>query len=166
MQSLSTKYDAFLLISFGGPEGMDDVLPFLKNVLRGRNVPEQRMLTVAHHYELFNGISPINEQNRQLISALRPLIESGEPHLPIYWGNRNWHPMLADTVKQMANDGIKRAIAFVTAGYSSYSSCRQYLDNIEEACAAVPDAPQIDKIPPFIIILILLLPMQTIYFLL
>jgi protoporphyrin/coproporphyrin ferrochelatase len=146
----STKYDAFLLVSFGGPEGMEEVLPFLRNVLRGRDVPEQRILAVAQHYELFGGISPINEQNRRLISALSSVIEFDGPKLPIYWGNRNWHPLLTDTVKQMADDGIRRAMAFVTAGYSSYSSCRQYLENVEQACnAAGPDAPQIEKIRPF-----------------
>ena len=146
----ATTYDAFLLVSFGGPEGMNDVLPFLKNVLRGKNVPEERMLAVARHYELFGGISPINEHNRQLISALKPLIESSGPKLPIYWGNRNWHPLLADTVKKMSDDGAKHAIAFVTAAYSSYSSCRQYLEDIEKARAAVgPAAPRIDKISPF-----------------
>ncbi len=150
MRSPSTKYDAFLLVSFGGPEGLEDVLPFLRNVLKGRNVPEERMLAVAHQYELFGGRSPINEQNRRLISALSNVIEFDGPRLPIYWGNRNWHPLLADTVKQMADDGIKRAIAFVTAGYSSYSSCRQYLENIEDArYAAGANAPQIDKIRPF-----------------
>ena len=146
----SIPYDAFLLISFGGPEGMSDVMPFLQNVLRGKNVPEQRMLAVAHHYELFGGVSPINEQNRQLITALQPKIELAGPKLPIYWGNRNWHPLLTDTVQQMASDGIKKAIAFVTAAYSSYSSCRQYLENIEQARLAIGDtAPQIDKIRPF-----------------
>lgn len=146
----STTYDAFLLISFGGPEGMDDVLPFLKNVLRGRNVPEQRMLAVAEHYKLFGGISPINEQNRRLIDVLKPVIESSGPKLPIYWGNRNWHPLLSDTLQQMAKDGITRAVALATAAYSSYSSCRQYLENIEEARNFVgAAAPQIDKIRPF-----------------
>jgi len=146
----STKYDAFLLVSFGGPEGMDDVIPFLENVLRGKNVPRERMLAVSKHYQLFNGISPINEQNRKLIAALKPIIEEDGAKLPIYWGNRNWHPLLTDTVKQMAADGIKRAVAFATAGYSSYSSCRQYIENIENARALVgATAPQIDKIGPF-----------------
>jgi ferrochelatase len=150
MQTYSTKYDAFLLVSFGGPEGMDEVMPFLRNVLRGRNVPEERMLAVAHHYELFGGVSPINEQNRRLIAALSPVIEFNGPKLPIYWGNRNWHPLLTDTVKQMTEDGIKRVVAFATSGYSSYSSCRQYLENIEAACQlAGPNAPQIEKIKPF-----------------
>jgi len=144
------KYDAFLLVSFGGPEGMNDVMPFLQNVLRGKNVPGERVIAVAHHYELFGGVSPINAENRKLIAALRPIIELDGPKLPIYWGNRNWHPLLADTIKQMAADGIKRAIAFVTAAYSSYSSCRQYLEDIDNACLMIgAKAPQIDKIRPF-----------------
>ena len=109
------SYDALLIVSFGGPEGMDDVIPFLENVLRGRNVPRERMLQVAHHYELFDGVSPINEQNRKLIAALEGELETNGPHLPIYWGNRNWPPLLPDTLQQMANDGIKHALAFVTA---------------------------------------------------
>src|SRR3954471_18288279 len=87
-------YDAVLVVSFGGPEGMDDVLPFLENVLRGRNVPRERMLQVAHHYEMFGGVSPINQQNRDLIAALKQELESHGPNLPVYWGNRNWHPLL------------------------------------------------------------------------
>jgi ferrochelatase len=146
----SEQFDAFLLVSFGGPEGMDDVVPFLENVLRGKNVPAERMKAVAQHYKLFDGVSPINEQNRILIKALKPIIEDGGPGLPIYWGNRNWHPFLADTVQQMADDGIKRALAFVTAAYSSYSSCRQYQQNITEAQSKVgAKAPQIEKIRPF-----------------
>jgi ferrochelatase len=143
-------YDAILLVSFGGPEGPDDVMPFLKNVLRGRNVPRERMLQVARHYELFGGISPINSQNRKLIAALRQEFEANGPRLPIYWGNRNWHPMLSDTIQEMANDGIKHALAFVTSAYSSYSSCRQYLEDIESARESVgPGAPTIDKIRAF-----------------
>ena len=149
-KQLGTKYDAFLLLSFGGPEGIDDVMPFLENVLRGKNVPRERMLAVSKHYQLFNGVSPINEENRKLIAALKPVVESSGPKLPIYWGNRNWHPLLTDTVKQMAADGVKRVIAFATAGYSSYSSCRQYLENIEQACLAAGNAaPVIEKIRPF-----------------
>jgi len=143
-------YDAFLLVSFGGPEGMEDVMPFLENVLRGKNVPRERMLSVAHHYELFNGVSPINELNRKLIDALKPLIQVDGPKLPIYWGNRNWHPMLADTLSKMKDDGIKHALALVTSAYSSYSSCRQYLEDIENARLKVGnDAPCVDKIRPF-----------------
>ena len=138
-------YDAILLVSFGGPEKTEDVIPFLENVLRGRNVPRERMLQVAGHYYHFGGRSPINDQCRELIAALRREID-----LPIYWGNRNWHPMLADTVRQMAADGVRRALAIATSAYSSYSGCRQYIENIAAARAAVgPDAPEVDKLPPF-----------------
>ncbi|HET9478746.1 MAG TPA: ferrochelatase [Pyrinomonadaceae bacterium] len=146
----SSGYDALLLVSFGGPEGMDDVIPFLENVLRGRNVPRERMLQVAHHYELFAGVSPINQQNRDLIAALKNELETNGPRLPIYWGNRNWHPMLPDTVERMAADGVENALAFVTSAYSSYSSCRQYLQNISDAQAKVgPRAPRIEKLRVF-----------------
>lgn len=143
-------YDAILLVSFGGPEGLDDVMPFLENVLRGRNVPRERMVQVARHYDMFGGVSPINGRNRQLIAELRQELEANGPQLPIYWGNRNWHPMLSDTMRQMANDGIKHALAFVTSAYSSYSSCRQYLEDIQRAREAVgPVAPTVDKIRAF-----------------
>src|SRR5262245_61759106 len=122
---MKADFDAVLLVSFGGPEGAEEVIPFLENVLRGRNVPRERMLSVARHYELFDGVSPINQQNRNLISALETEFEREGPRLPIYWGNRNWHPLLPDTLRQMAADGISNALAFVTSGYSSYSSCRQ-----------------------------------------
>src|SRR6187551_592490 len=115
-------YDAFLLVSFGGPERREDVLPFLENVLRGRNVPRERMLEVAEHYYHFGGRSPINDQNRALIAALENELAERGIELPIYWGNRNWHPLLADTLQQMAADGVRRALAFVTGAYSSYSS--------------------------------------------
>lgn len=133
---MKTKYDALLVVSFGGPEGMDDVIPFLENVLRGRNVPHERMMAVAKHYEQFGGISPINQQVRDLIKELEKALGERGPALPIYWGNRNWHPMLADTLEQMRKDGIKNALYFVTAAYGSYSSCRQYRENVEEALAA------------------------------
>ncbi len=150
MTSNDTPYDALLVVSFGGPEGMDDVIPFLENVLRGRNVPRERMLQVAHHYELFGGVSPINQQNRDLIAALEKELEQNGPRLPIYWGNRNWHPLLPDTLRQMTGDGIHNALAFVTSAYSSYSSCRQYLQNIADAQAAVgPTAPRVEKLRAF-----------------
>ena len=140
-----SRYDALLIVSFGGPEQREDVIPFLENVLRGRNVPHDRMLAVAEHYYHFGGRSPINNQNRALIGALKPVVK-----LPIYWGNRNWHPMLADTVRQMRDDGVKRAVAFVTSAFGSYSGCRQYIENIERARAEVGvGAPEIVKIPPF-----------------
>lgn len=147
---MNPSYDAVLIVSFGGPEGMDDVIPFLENVLRGRNVPRERLLKVAKHYEMFGGVSPINEQNRKLIAVLHAELETTGPRLPIYWGNRNWHPLLGDTIRHMANDGITRALAFVTSAYSSYSSCRQYLEDIQRAReAAGPTAPAIDKIRAF-----------------
>jgi ferrochelatase len=137
-------YDALLVASFGGPEKHEDVIPFLENVLRGRNVPRERMLEVAEHYYHFDGRSPINDQNRELVAALR-----GAVKMPVYWGNRNWHPFLADTVRQMRDDGIRRAIAFATSAFGSYSGCRQYVEDIDRARAEVEDAPQIDKIRPF-----------------
>ncbi|HWN07728.1 MAG TPA: ferrochelatase [Pyrinomonadaceae bacterium] len=144
------EYDALLVVSFGGPEGPDDVLPFLENVLRGRNVPRERMLAVAKHYELFGGVSPINQQNRNLIAAMEQQLELKGPRLPVYFGNRNWHPLLADTLRQMRDDGIRNALAFVTSAYSSYSSCRQYLEDIERARATIgADAPQIVKLRAF-----------------
>ncbi len=143
-------YDAVLVVSFGGPDGPDDVLPFLENVLRGRNVPRERMLEVAEHYHHFGGKSPINEQNLALLAALRQELEHRGPHLPVYWGNRNWHPLLTDTLREMADAGVKRALAFVTSAYSSYSGCRQYRENIAAACAPLGDrAPQVDKIRVF-----------------
>jgi len=127
------NYDAILFLSFGGPEGMADVMPFLENVLRGKNVPQSRMLEVAHHYERFDGVSPINGQNRSLIDCLKQELDKRSIKLPVYWGNRNWHPMLADTIRQMKADGIKRALVFITSAYSSYSGCRQYREDIEKA---------------------------------
>jgi ferrochelatase len=147
---MSELYDAVLIVSFGGPEGMDDVMPFLENVLRGRNVPRERVLEVAKHYELFGGVSPINGQNRKLIVALQRELEIKGPRLPIYFGNRNWHPLLAETLSKMRDDGIRNALAFVTSAYSSYSSCRQYLEDIERARALVgPDAPRVEKLRAF-----------------
>ena len=145
-------YDALLVVSFGGPEGMDDVMPFLENVVRGRNVPRERLLGVAHHYEMFGGVSPINQQNRNLIAALKEELRANGPELPIYWGNRNWHPMLPDTLREMARDGVKNALAFVTSAYSSYSSCRQYRQNIADAQAEVGpggNAPNVEKLRAF-----------------
>lgn len=147
---MSRPYDALLIVSFGGPDGPDDVLPFLENVLRGRNVPRERMLEVAEHYYEFGGRSPINDQNRALIAALEKELSAHGPHLPIYWGNRNWRPLLADTLRQMSADGVRRALAFVTSAYSSYSSCRQYRENIAAAQAEVgADAPQVEKLRVF-----------------
>ena len=150
MSKPQTTYEAVLIVSFGGPEGIDDVIPFLENVLRGRNVPRERMVQVAKHYDLFGGVSPINQQNRNLIAALKAELDENGPRLPIYWGNRNWHPLLVDTLQRMADDGIKRSIAFITSAYSSYSSCRQYRENIRDAQAVVGKrAPEVDKLRGF-----------------
>jgi protoporphyrin/coproporphyrin ferrochelatase len=143
------RYDAFLLVSFGGPEGRDDVIPFLENVTRGRGVPRERLEQVAEHYYRFGGVSPINQQCRDLLAAIEKDFAASGTDLPVYWGNRNWKPLLADTVAAMAADGRRHAAAFVTSAYSSYSSCRQYLEDIERARAAVPGAPRIDKLRPF-----------------
>lgn len=143
-------FDAVLLLSFGGPEGPQDVVPFLENVTRGRNIPRERLEEVGKHYFLFGGVSPINAQCRELMGALQAELRRDGPELPVYWGNRNWHPMLADTLARMADDGIRRAVAVATSAYSSYSACRQYLDDIERARAAVGErAPLVEKIPPF-----------------
>jgi len=134
-----------LIVSFGGPEKHEDVIPFLENVLRGRNVPRERMLAVAEHYYHFGGRSPINDQCRELIAAL----EAAEVGLPVYWGNRNWHPMLADTVQRMRDDGVRSALAIATSAFGSYSGCRQYREDIATARASGPGAPEIEKMPPF-----------------
>jgi ferrochelatase len=143
-------YDALLILSFGGPDQTDDVLPFLENVLRGRNIPRERMLEVAEHYYHLGGKSPINEQNRELIARLRDELERNGPHLPIYWGNRNWHPFVTSTLRKMQADGVRHALAFATSVFSSYSGCRQYLEDIQKARAEVgPGAPEIDKLRTF-----------------
>jgi ferrochelatase len=140
-------YDAFVLVSFGGPEGPQEVMPFLENVLRGKNVPRERMLAVAEHYNHFGGISPINAQNRTLLSAIQQRFAESGIDLPVYWGNRNWHPMLPDTITQMRADGRQRALAFFTSMFSCYSGCRQYRENIAEARESVGSgAPVIEKL--------------------
>jgi ferrochelatase len=142
---MGSSYEALLVVSFGGPEKHEDVIPFLENVLRGRDVPRERMREVAEHYYHFDGRSPINEHARALIGALEPLAG-----MPVYWGNRNWHPLLADTIRRMKDDGVKRAIALATSAFGSYSSCRQYQENLDSAVRDVGEgAPSIDKIPPF-----------------
>src|ERR1700722_6805963 len=140
---------AFLLVSFGGPEGREDVLPFLRNVTAGRGVPDERLASVAEHYYLFDGVSPINAQNRDLLAAIEKDFAATGIDLPLYWGNRNWQPYLADTMAAMAADGIRQVIAFATGAYSSYSSCRQYLDDLDQARARVEPALEIVKIRPY-----------------
>lgn len=146
----AVEYDAVIVVSFGGPEGPDDVDPFLDNVLRGRPVPPERRAAVAAHYQRFGGRSPINDHNRALVAALEGELAAHGPAMPVYWGNRNWHPFLADTMAQMHGDGVRRALAFVTSAYASYSGCHQYLDDIARARQAVgADAPAIDKLRVF-----------------
>ena len=148
--AVSAPYDAILVVSFGGPEGMDDVMPFLENVLRGRNVPRERMIEVSHHYEGFGGVSPINAQNRALIAALEAELKTHGPNLPVYFGNRNWKPFITDALRQMRDDGKKNALAFFTSAYSSYSGCRQYRENIATAREEVGDgAPQVSILRKF-----------------
>jgi ferrochelatase len=145
--AVTQPYDAVLVVAFGGPEGPDDVLPFLQNVVRGKNVPPARMLEVAAHYQKFGGTSPLNQQTRSLAEALRSQLASQGPDLPVYWGNRNWQPLLPDTMAQMTADSIHRALAFITSAYSSFSSCRQYLEDIERARQAVGSkAPVVEKL--------------------
>jgi ferrochelatase len=140
-------YDALLVLSFGGPEGPTDVMPFLENVTRGRGVPPERLAGVAEHYLHFGGVSPINFQNRALIDALRAELEANDIDLPIFWGNRNWHPYVVDTVRDMVDAGVRRALVFVTSAYASYSACRQYQDDLATAVATIGEAaPQLDKI--------------------
>ena len=143
-------YDAILLVSFGGPEKEADVLPFLENVLRGKNVPRDRLLAVADHYYQFGGKSPLNEQNRKLVAALEKELSQHQIKLPVYWGNRNWHPLLQDTMRQMKDNGVKRALAFVTSAYSSYSGCREYRENIATALESLGEGSlQVDKLRVF-----------------
>ena len=143
-------FDALLVQSFGGPEGLDDVLPFLRNVTRGRGVPEARLAEVAEHYRHFGGISPINRQNRTLIAALSEEFATHGIELPIYWGNRNWKPYVADAVRQMRDEGVRNALVFTTSATSSYSGCRQYRDDLAEAVrVAGPDAPALVKLRHF-----------------
>lgn len=147
---MSAPYDAILFISFGGPERREDVIPFLENVLRGRNVPRERMLQVAEHYYHFDGVSPINQQTRDLIAAVTAELRANRIELPVYWGNRNWHPLLPETLRQMQADGVRRALGFVVSGYSSYSGCRQYRENVLSAQEAVgAAAPQVEKLRVF-----------------
>ena len=146
-----TQYDAILLASFGGPEGQDDVIPFLRNVTRGRGIPEERLEEVAHHYRAFDGISPINAQNRALQIALQAEVDRRGLNLPVIWGNRNWDPYLADALREASGAGHKKLIAIATSAYSSYSSCRQYREDFAMALeeSGLGDVLQIDKVRQF-----------------
>jgi protoporphyrin/coproporphyrin ferrochelatase len=145
-----TQYDALLVVGFGGPEGPDDVLPFLRNVTAGRDIPDARLREVGRHYQHFGGVSPINAQNRALVAAVQEEIAERGLLLPVYWGNRNWHPYLRDTIASMRADGIQRAIAFFTSAYSSYSGCRQYRENLAAALADNgADDMVVDRVGPY-----------------
>jgi ferrochelatase len=145
------EYDALLLVSFGGPEGLDDVVPFLENVTRGRGIPRERLVEVGAHYSHFGGVSPINAQNRALLDALRTDLAGAGLDLPVYWGNRNWAPYLDDAIREMRDDGLRRALCLVTSAYASYSGCRQYRENLADAVTAVEAdglgaTPELDKL--------------------
>lgn len=141
-------YDALLWLSFGGPEGPDDVIPFLENVTRGRGIPPERLEEVGAHYRHFGGVSPINAQNRELVDALRLELAGRGIELPLYFGNRNWHPLLPDTLREIAADGHRRILVLVSSAYSSYSGCRQYRENLAAAVAetGLGDVLSIDKV--------------------
>jgi len=145
-QTVERPYDALLVVSFGGPEGPADVDSFLDNVFRGLRVSAETKTHIAKRYEQFGGVSPINAHTRSFIKALQLELDTHGPALPIYWGNRNWHPLLSDTVAQMAQAGVEHALAFVTSTFSSYSGCRRYREDLYEAAAGLPNAPRIDKL--------------------
>jgi protoporphyrin/coproporphyrin ferrochelatase len=142
---MRSVFDALLVLSFGGPEGLQEVRPFLENVTRGRGVPPERLDAVEEHYRHFGGVSPLNARNRELIAAVRARTD-----LPVYFGNRNWHPLVEDTVGQMASDGVRRALVFATSAYGGYSACRQYHEDIARARKAVgQDAPELVRLRHF-----------------
>ena len=142
--------DAVLILSFGGPERPEDVMEFLRNVTRGRNVPDERLAEVAEQYALFGGRSPINDQCRDLATALEERLAATDHDLPVYFGARNWHPFVADTVRRMADDGVRHAAVFVTSAFGSYSGCRQYREDLARARDEVgPEAPELTKLRLF-----------------
>ncbi|MEV6581593.1 ferrochelatase [Streptomyces sp. NPDC051582] len=150
-EGLAAPYDALLLLSFGGPEGPDDVVPFLENVTRGRGIPRERLKEVGQHYFGFGGVSPINGQNRELLDALRKDFAEHGLDLPVYWGNRNWAPYLDDVMRELAADGRRRIAVLATSAYASYSGCRQYRENLADALAALAadgaaELPRVDKL--------------------
>jgi len=142
----ASPYDALLLVSFGGPEKPEDVVPFLRNVTAGKNIPDERLVEVGAHYAQFGGRSPINDQNRDLLAAIREDLTSNGIDLPVYWGNRNWDPYLADAIGKMKADGINRAACLFTSAYSSYSGCRQYREDLAEAVTGIVAPPRLDKL--------------------
>lgn len=147
---MKLNYDALMVLSFGGPDKSDDVMPFLENVTRGRNIPQERLLEVAEHYHHFGGKSPINEQNLALVAALKAELARRGHELPVYWGNRNWNPFLTDTLREMQDAGVERCLAFFTSAFSSYSGCRQYRENILASQSEIGEgAPQVDRLRMF-----------------
>lgn len=140
------NYDAILIVSFGGPEAPEDVMPFLDNVLTGLRVPPPVKACIAQRYHRFGGVSPINRHTREFIAALERELAASGPRLPVYWGNRNWRPMLDETLARMAEDGITNAIAYVTSTFSSYSGCRKYREDLYAAVDGLDGAPHIDKL--------------------
>jgi len=143
------RRDALLVLSFGGPEGHDDVMPFLENVTRGRGIPRERLEEVAEHYHHFGGVSPINDQNKALIAALEKELGAAGLELPIYWGNRNWAPYVEDAWRQMADDGIEHVYVFATSAYASFSGCRQYHEDVARARLACGGGPTAEKLPHY-----------------
>ncbi len=144
--SAGHDFDAVLVVSFGGPEGPDDVLPFLDNVFRGLRVTDETKQKIAARYHDFGGVSPINGHTRDFIAELEAALAAQGPALPVYWGNRNWHPLLPDTIRRMAADGVRDAAVYVTSTFSSYSGCRKYREDLYDACNGVDDAPALAKL--------------------
>ena len=142
----ANRYDALLVVSFGGPEGMDDVLPFLDNVLEGLPLPEAARRAVARRYERFGGVSPINAHTRALVAAFEDALGRSGPALRVYWGNRNWHPLLPDALRRMEADGVERALAFVTSTFGSYNGCRKYREDLYRAVRELERPPRIDRL--------------------
>ena len=149
--TVPVAYDAVILAGFGGPEGQDDVIPFLRNVTRGRGIPDERLEEVAHHYRHFDGVSPINQQNRDLQAALQVEADRRGLGLPIYWGNRNWDPYLPEALQQAFDDGHRTILGLATSAYSSFSSCRQYREDFAKALdeTGLWGQVRIDKVAQF-----------------
>jgi ferrochelatase len=146
---MKNEFDAVMIISFGGPEGMADVMPFLDNVLKGKNVPEARKKDVARHYGLFEGVSPINAQNRELKTLLEKKLKEEGIDLPVYWGNRNWKPYIKDALLEMKQAGVKHALGYITSAFESYSGAQQYLEDIAGARTQIEEAPEVSKLKAF-----------------